>query len=118
MKAIKIYTDRHAYVRVPVDEHWINIAQTVRDHYQEYFDKYPDGTESDGYDDGADPWTHSWHDMMAPRYYAMQCVREILGDEDWDFDIYNDYQDLEDTLEALLDGREDAGLVELEQEVA
>jgi hypothetical protein len=41
-----------------------------------------------------------------------------LGDEDWDFDIYNDYQDLEDTLEALLDGREDAGLVELEQEVA
>jgi hypothetical protein len=52
---------------------------------------------------------------MEPRYHAHQCVEEILGDQvDFDFDQFNDYMDLEDALEALLDGRPDPMLVELE----
>lgn len=116
MKAIKIYTDRHAYVRVPVDEHWISIAQTVRDLVEEWRRDFPEDSQEK---DDNHPWSRHWEDMMQPRYYAHECVMEILGpDADFDFDICNDYMDLEDTLEALLDGREDAGLVELELEMA
>jgi hypothetical protein len=114
MKALKIYIGPRSFVRVPVDQHWIEIAQTIRQLWIDFRTQYPDEDHWD-----KNPWKTHWNEMYEPRYYAGQCVDEILGpDFDFDFDINNDYMDLEDALEAILDGRDDPMLVEIELAVA
>ena len=97
MNSIRIYTSQRFFVDLPVDQHWIQIAHAIHRHFADHSAQWGDDDGQESYEDS--PWSQHWNDMMAPRYYAAECVREVFGDDfAFDFDQHNDWLDLEEDM--------------------